>query len=281
MKFGAHAFIWEADWDRASARRVIAGAAKAGLDLVEIPLLRPDAFDARETLALLKANQLTATFSLGLPPQSTLPDHPQLAEGFLKRALDQVAATESKTLTGVLYGTLGELPGRRPEPADYVIIARCLKAVARHAASLGIELGLEPVNRYETYLINTARQAVELIERIGEPNVLVHIDTYHANIEETSQGDAIRTAGARMKYIHLSESHRGTPGTGTVDWDEVFAAMRDVHFDGCLVMESFVDLNPDIARSTCMWRDLVTDRDAMVRDGLAFLRGKAQAFGLL
>lgn len=84
-----------------------------------------------------------------------------------------------------------------------------------------------------------------------------------------------------MKYVHLSESLSGTPGTGTVDWDDVFSGLRDIQFDGCLVMESFVKLDPDIARATCMWRDIVTDRDEMVRDGLKFLRGKAKAYGLL
>jgi D-psicose/D-tagatose/L-ribulose 3-epimerase len=281
MRFGAHAFIWEADWNQDSARRVVASAAKAGLDVVEIPLLRPDQFDPAYYRALLADHGLSGTFSLGLPVEVTLPEHPAAAERFLRGALDKVAAAGGDMLTGVLYGTLGELPGRRPTEADYQAIARCLKPVARYAAGLGIQLGFEPVNRYETYLINTTGQAVALIERIGEPNVFIHLDTYHANIEETSQREAIRTAGKRIRYVHLSESHRGTPGTGTVDWDSVFSGLSEVRFDGCLVMESFVTLNPDIARATCMWRDLVPDRDEMVRTGVQFLRQKAQDYGLL
>jgi D-psicose/D-tagatose/L-ribulose 3-epimerase len=280
MKFGAHAFVWEGEWNSEAARRVIEGAAAAGLDFVEIPLLRLETYNAAETRRMLEANGLYATFSLGLPATASLPEHPEAAEAFLKDVLEKVHQTGSETLTGVIYGTLGELPGRRPQDGDYAAIAGVLKTIAREARSRGIRIGIEPVNRYETFLVNTAAQAVTLLDRIGEDNVFIHLDTYHLNIEETSYGDAIRTAGSRMEYIHLSESHRGTPGTGTVDWDDVFQGLKDIAFPGALTMESFVKLNPDIARATCMWRDIVQDPKALVRDGVAFLRSKAQEYGL-
>jgi D-psicose/D-tagatose/L-ribulose 3-epimerase len=280
MKFGAHAFVWEGEWNSETAQRVIEGAAGAGLDFVEIPLLRPETYDAAETRRMLEANGLYATFSLGLPAQASLPEHPKEAERFLKDVLEKVDKTGSETLTGVIYGTLGELPGRRPTEEDFAVIAGVLKEVAREARIRGMRIGIEPVNRYETFLVNTAAQAVSLLDRIGEENVFVHLDTYHLNIEEESYGDAIRTAGSRMEYIHLSESHRGTPGTGTVDWDDVFQGLKDIAFPGALTMESFVKLNPDIARATCMWRDIVQDPKELVREGVAFLRFKAQEYNL-
>lgn len=280
MRFGAHAFIWEAEWNRAAAQRVIKAAAAAELDFVEIPLLRPQEFDAQETRQLLADHRIGATFSLGLPSSASLPERPQQAEEFLKRSLDKIAETGGDILTGVTYGTLGELPGRPPTKGDYEIVARCLKKVAQYAAQRNMSLGLEPVNRYETYLINIAEQALEVIDMIDEDNVFVHLDTYHLNIEEEGYRQAIVTAGARMKYVHLSESHRGTPGSGTVDWDDVFAGLKEIEFDGALVMESFVKLNPDIQRATCMWRDIVRDPQRLVRDGLAFLRGKVQEHNL-
>lgn len=280
MTFGAHAFVWEAEWNDESARRVMEGAAKADLDFVEIPLLHPESFDGAQTKRMLEEHGLKATFSLGLPADRSLPDNPQGAERFLKEALDKIRETGSDALTGVTYGTLGELTGRPPTEADYQVIAKTLKSVAREAQSLGMRLGLEPVNRYETFLINTAAQAMDILDRIGEDNVFVHLDTYHVNIEEESFGGAIRTAGDKMQYIHLSESHRGTPGTGTVDWDDVFQGLKDINFPGALVMESFVKLNPDIARATCMWRDIVKDPEKLVLDGTKFLRSKAEQFGL-
>ena len=280
MRFGAHTFIWEGDWDNATAGTIIGQARRAGLDLVEVPLLRPQEFDAERTRSLLQENKLAATFSLGLPKESKLPEHPVEAERFLRGAIEQVAAAGGSVLTGVIYGTLGESPQRPPNDDDYRAIAACLKQVARYAATIGIRLGIEPVNRYETYLVNTAAQAVRLLDMIDEANLFIHLDTYHLNIEERGMREPILAAGKRLGYMHLSESHRGTPGSGTVDWDQVFGALRDIDFDGDLVMESFVKLNPDIARATCMWRDVVGDPQALVRDGLAFLRAKVAEYHL-
>ena len=195
-------------------------------------------------------------------------------------AIDAVAEAGGRTLTGVIYGTLGALPGRPPADDDYRTIAEVLSRVATYAEPRGVRLGIEPVNRYETFLINTAAQADELLQRIDSPSVFIHLDTYHLNIEEESYADAIRVAGSRMGYIHLSESHRGTPGTGTVDWDDVFTGLKEIGFTGPLVMESFVRLNPDIARATCMWRTIVKDPEALIRDGVAFLTAKAREYGL-
>ncbi|MCF7944916.1 MAG: sugar phosphate isomerase/epimerase [Spirochaetia bacterium] len=281
MKFGAHAFVWEPEWNLETGKRVIAEAAKTGLDLVEIPLLHPEEFDSRETAEQLRMYGLTASYSMGLPSDRSLPEYPEQAESFLKQSIDVIAAAGGNVLTGVLYGTLGELPGRPPEERDYEILAEVLKSASSYGDEKGIRLGIEPVNRYETFLINTADQAVRLLDRIGSDTMFVHLDTYHLNIEEESFGDAIRYAGDRLGYIHLSESHRGTPGKGTVDWDDVFQGLQDVQFSGSLVMESFVKLNPDIARATCMWRQIVTDPDAMIRDGAAFLKNKAREYHLL
>ena len=280
-RFGAHAFIWRSEWTATAARDVIAAAAAAGLDFVEIPLLRPDAFDAAGTKSLLGERGMGATCSLGLPADASLPDDPAGAERFLRNALEQAAAVGAPALTGVTYGTLGALVGRPPTEADYDVIADTLRRVARHAARLGLELGIEPVNRYETYLVNTAAQGVDLIERIGEPNVFLHLDTYHMNIEERGFDAPIVAAGRHLRYVHLSESDRGTPGQGNVDWNGVFEGLAAIGYDGDLVMESFVALNPDIARATCMWRDVIGDPERLVVDGLAFLRDGARRHGLL
>jgi D-psicose/D-tagatose/L-ribulose 3-epimerase len=280
-RFGAHAFIWRSEWTPTAARAVIEGAAAAGLDFVEIPLLRPAEFDAAATRQLLVANGLEATCSLGLPTDAALPGDPVGAERFLRHAVEVVAAVGSPVLTGVIYGTLGEQVGRPPTEADYVVIAASLRRVARVAADQGVALGIEPCNRYETFLVNTAAQGVDLIERIDEPNVFLHLDTYHMNVEERGFAAPIVAAGRHLRYIHLSESDRGTPGRGNVDWDGVFEGLAAIGYDGDLVMESFVAVNADIARATCMWRDVVEDPDRLVVDGLAFLRDAARRHGVI
>lgn len=281
ITFGAHAFVWEPEWTQAAAARVARAAREAGLDLIEVPLLDPERFDPEALRDILKQFDLAASYSLGLPVDCRLPEYPDRAEAFLRRAIDQVARAGGNLLTGVLYGTLGELTGHRPRPDEYDVIARTLRSVARYAAGKGISLGLEPVNRYETYLVNTVEQALRLMEAIGEPNVFLHIDTYHANIEEEGFLKPIRQAGDRLRYLHLSESHRGTPGTGTVAWDEVFRGLKEIGFQGSLVMESFVAVHPDIARATCIWRDVAPSSAVLIREGLSFLREMARRHGLI
>jgi D-psicose/D-tagatose/L-ribulose 3-epimerase len=279
MRFGAHLFVWTAEVTPEAVAQAARGAAEAGLDFLEIPLLRED-LPLAEVREVLGSHSLGATCSLGLPREARLPDYPEQAKTFLSRALKAAYALGSPVLTGVLYGTLGEAPEGPPGPEALEVVARVLREAAREARILGLSLGLEPVNRYETALVNTARQGLALLEAIGEPNVFLHLDTYHMNIEERGFREPILEAGARLGYIHLSESDRGTPGTGNVRWEEVFAGLAAIGYRGPLVMESFVAVSPEIARATCIWRPVAEDPQRLVREGLAFLRAQAEAVGL-
>lgn len=279
--FGAHAFIWAGEWTREGAERVISGAADAGLDFVEIPLLDPGSIDVEHTRSLLDRYGLGCSCSLGLPLEVHLPSNPEGARRFLDGAVETTAALGSPILTGCLYTHVGTLTGKPPEPAEIELVVRVLKNTARRAAEYGVELGIEAINRYETYLLNLASQAGELLDRIDEPNVFVHLDTYHMNIEEKGFYEPIVSLGSRLGYIHLSESDRGTPGTANVHWDEVFRGLKDIDYGGALAMESFAAVNEALIGATALWRDVVGDPDALVRDGLAFLRAMGREHGVL
>ena len=279
--FGAHAFIWAGEWTPEGAEKVIRGAADAGLDFVEIPLLHPETMDVSGTRDLLDRYGIGCTCSLGLPKAAHLPFAPDAAERFLRTAVDVTAALGSDALSGAIYTHLGTLTRKPPTEDELAAVARVIKGVARYAAQRDVSLGIEAINRYETYLINLASQADAMLDRIDEPNVFVHLDTYHMNIEEKGFYDPIVASGSRMQYIHLSESDRGTPGTGNVHWDEVFRGLEAVGYDGRLVMESFAAVNEDIIGATALWRDVVGDPRALIRDGLTFLRDKAAEHALL
>jgi D-psicose/D-tagatose/L-ribulose 3-epimerase len=279
--FGAHAFIWAGEWTPEGAEKVIRGAAEAGLDFVEIPLLHPESMDVPGTRELLDRCGIGCTCSLGLPRAAHLPFAPERAEAFLQGAVDVTSALGAPALSGAIYTHLGTLTGKPPSEDELADVGRVLKSVARYAAEKDISLGVEAVNRYENYLINLASQATAMVDRIDEPNVFVHLDTYHMNIEEKGFYEPIVATGSRMQYIHLSESDRGTPGTGNVHWDEVFRGLKAIEYDGYLVMESFAAINEDIIGATALWRDVVGDPEALVRDGLAFLRNKAAEHNLL
>ncbi|MEQ8968135.1 MAG: sugar phosphate isomerase/epimerase family protein [Azospirillaceae bacterium] len=278
-RLGAHTFVWAPEWTTETAGRILADAAAAGLGVVEIPLLRPDEIDVAATRELASRHGVGLTCSLGLPPHATLPDHPAEAEAFLSRALEVAAALGSPCLTGVTYSTIGKLTGVPPSEAEYVAIARALRPVADRASALGLRLGMEPCNRYETHLLNLGRQGVELIERIGADNVFVHLDTYHMNIEEKGLAPAIVALGRHLGYLHLSESDRGVPGTGNVDWDGVFAGLAEIGYDGDMVVEAFLHLHPDIARALAVWRPVAPSTSVLIDQGMAFLRGRARAHG--
>lgn len=278
--FGAHAFIWIGDWTTDTGKEAIEAAATTGIDLLEIPLLRPQEYDATLTRKQLNDHGLKAACSLVLPRNAHMPEKPQEARDFLHLALDKVAETGSTFLGGVLYANLGYLTGAAPTQKERGTCAEVLREVADYARQRRITLAFEPVNRYETYLFNTLHDTLGLIDAIGASNVLIHADTYHMNIEEAGFKQAIMEAGNRLGYVHCSESDRGVPGHGNVQWDEVFAGLAEIDYQGPLVLESFAAINPDLAGATCMWRKPSYTSAQLAKEGLAFLRERAAAVGL-
>jgi D-psicose/D-tagatose/L-ribulose 3-epimerase len=279
--FGVHTSMWAGNWDRTSAERAIAAAVHYEMDFIEIPLLDAPAVDAAHTRALLEKHDLSAVCSLGLP-QTVWPSHnPQGAIEYLKVAIDKAADLGAQALSGVTYGGIGERSGVPPTETEYDSVARALGPAAKHAKSRGLLLGIEPVNRYETHLINTGWQAVEMIERVGADNIFVHLDTYHMNIEEKGAANGILDAREHLKYIHLSESDRGAPGAGNIPWDEIFAALAAIGFRGGLAMESFINMLPELALSLSVWRPVAKDEAEVMGTGLPFLRNKARQYKLI
>jgi D-psicose/D-tagatose/L-ribulose 3-epimerase len=224
---------------------------------------------------------MRAVCSLGLPEAVWASRNPDGAVDFLKVALDKCAALGAEALSGVVYGGIGERSGLPPTQSELDNVADAMTRAAKYAKSLGLQFGIEPVNRYETHLLNTGWQAVDLIERIGADNMFVHLDTYHMNIEEKGIGQGIIDAREHLRYIHLSESDRGTPGAGTIAWDEIFSALRAVGFKGGLAMESFINMPPEIAFGLSVWRPVASGEVEVMENGLPFLRNKARQYGLI
>lgn len=279
--FGVHTSMWTMHWDRSGAERTIPSAAAYNMDFIEIALLNPDIVDAEHTRQLLEKHNMRAVCSLGLPEQDWASVNPEGAIDRLKVAMDKTKEMGAEALSGVTYGGIGERTGVSPTQAEYDNIARALEAAAKHAKSLGLAFGIEPVNRYENHLINTGWQAVEMIEKVGADNIFVHLDTYHMNIEEKGAANGILDAREHLRYIHLSESDRGTPGEGTCDWDEIYAALAAIGFKGGLAMESFINMPPEIAYGLAVWRPVADSFEEVMDRGLPFLRNKARQYRLI
>lgn len=279
--FGVHTSMWTMNWDREGAERAVAGAKQYGVDFIEIPMLRPYDIDTDHTRTLLEKNELRAVCSLGLPEECWASVAPDKAIDYLKVAVDKTKALGGEALSGVIYGGIGERSGVPPRQEEYDNIDRALTAVAAYAKKQDLLLGIEPVNRYENHILNTGWQARDMIERIGADNMFIHLDTYHMNIEEKGAGNGILDARDYIKYIHLSESDRGTPGEGTCDWDEIFATLRAIDFKGGLAMESFINMPPEIAYGLSVWRPVADNHDEVMSKGLPFLRNKAEQYHLI
>jgi len=278
--FGVHTSMWAMGWTREAAERAVAAAKGYDVDFIEIALLQP-ATDAPHTRKLLEDNGLQAVCSLGLPEPAWPSVRPEAAVEYLDLAINKTADMGAQALSGVIYGGIGERTGKPPTQAEIDNVARALSAAARTAKSRGIELGIEAVNRYENHIINTAQQAVDLVERIGADNVFVHLDTYHLNIEEKGAAQGILTARDHLKYIHLSESDRGTPGEGNCPWDAIFVALAAIGFRGGLAMESFINLPAEIGAGLSVWRPVAKSEAEVMGKGLPFLRNKAEQYGLV
>lgn len=283
MKLGIHAFAWTNHWSNESLP-LIDRAASLGMEFIEIPLLAIDDVDPPAIRARLKAAGIDAVTSTTLSEgrDITAEDERTRSAGveYLIRCVEATAAMGARQFSGVIYSWHGKRPDDRPEERHWRWSAECLRTVADRAADLGVTVAIEPVNRYETCLVTTCEQARSLVDRIDRPNVKIHLDTYHMNIEEKSWDAPVRLAGDLLCHVHLCENDRGIPGTGLVDWETLFGALGALRYNGHAALESFIDVSDDMRAGTCVWRDLAPSGDQLVRDGWAFLRQLADRHGL-
>ncbi len=274
MRFGVHTSLWQERWDE-DVTPHIERAAALGFDGAEISLFTLRARDVRAVRRRLESLGLAITCSTGLGPDTDISSEDSTVRnaGLAQLRGDILLAAEagSTLLCGVLYAAWGRV---RYEAPMEVVRARSLEGLrqaAETARQAGVTLGLEVLNRYETSVLNTAAEARGLTDAVGRPHVGVHLDTYHMNIEEPDMTAAIRTAGARLVHVHCARGDRGAPGPGPMPWDRMAGALRDVGYDGWLVMECAPRAGTAVAGSYCVWRDLGPP-DRIASEGLAFLR---------
>ena len=263
-KLGLHAFVWTAEWTRDEAARAIAETAALGFDLIEASTMDFASIDVDATRRALEAAGLGVTMSFGLPAEMDISsgDPDRRARG-RRHLLDAVAIARDMGAThvcGILYSAFGKYAV--PATEDGITrSAETIRAVAEAAAPSGITLGMEVVNRYETNMLNTARQGVAFCRRVDMPNVKVHLDCYHMNIEEADVALAIRETGDMLGYFHTGDSHRGYLGSGSIDLGRVFRALAASGYDGPITFESFSSavVGQPLEGILGIWRNLWDD----------------------
>jgi D-psicose/D-tagatose/L-ribulose 3-epimerase len=263
-ELGVHALVWTGGWSEREAALAVAESKRAGYDLIEIPVLDPALVDAPMTRRLLDEYDLKATCSLGLAAATDISSEDRdivaAGEAMLKSALRCAVGFGSPYMGGILYSAFQKYM-HPPTAAGRANAIAVIKRLAREAAQDGVTLGLEVVNRYETNLLNTADQALAFIAEVDEPNVGVHLDTYHMNIEEDDMFGPVRRCGDKLVYVHIGESHRGYLGSGSVDFSTFFKALAEQGYAGTITFESFSSaiVSPTLSNILGVWRNLWTD----------------------
>ena len=280
MKFGVNTFIWSATFDP-SHFGLLPTIKEAGFDGVEIPLLRPKELQAAAIRKALEANHLEANCCTVLVDGlSLISDNPEIrrrTQQHLKEAAKAAAEAGAKIVAGPLYSPVGFLPGRRRTDDEWKWAVEGFQAVGDTLAAYQVTFAIEPLNRFETYFLNTAADAAKLAKEIGHPNIGILFDTFHANIEEKNIAAGYRTVGPYLKHVHTCENDRGIPGTGHVEWKEVFDALRSLNYDGSLTIEGFGFAIKDLSAAASIWRDIERTPESIAFEGVRFLKQQTAA----
>ena len=275
VKIGMNMLLWGAETNR-SHIPVIEGIALAGFDGVEISVVGQAANDLAEIRAAAQSLGLSLTASTFVTPEAN-PISPnfrvrRVAVDYLKARVDEAVLLGSELLVGGLYQAHKVFSGAGPTEREWQWSRECLREVGEYAAQGGVTLALEFLNRFEVYLINTAANAADMCSDIGLKNVGVLYDTHHANIEDPNPEIALPACAEKLVHVHLSESHRGTLGSGQVKWQETFSALNALDYGGWLTIEAFGTCDPAIVGAANIWRNAFDTPEQLYTEGLAFIR---------
>jgi len=249
-----------------------------GFDILEIPIEGTFDLDYNVGAQILKDNGLMGTMCAAMgPDRDLIHEDAKIRENgmnYIRHCIDAARALGITNIVGPIYSAVGRVwqqpPNERIQDLD--LLVKNLGELSAYAADRGVVLCIEPLNRFETSFINLASQAIEVIDRVNSPSCKIMLDTFHMNIEEKSLGDAIRLTGSRLAHFHACENDRGAPGSGNVTWQEVAQALKDIHYDGPVVIESFTSKVKTIARAAAIWRSFESSQDALAENGLHFLK---------
>ncbi len=277
MQFGVNAWVWLSPLTTAEMEKLAPQVKKMGFDLLEVPLEGLDDLDYKAGAQILKDNGLGVSICAAMGPDRDLiiDDAATRDNGmaYIRACVDAAQTLGAKCVAGPLYSAVGRVWQSTADDRarDTDLLVKQLSSLAAYAADHGVTLCVEPLNRFETSFLNLTSQAIEVIDRVDNPACGLLLDTFHMGIEEKGLGDAIRAAGARVKHFHACENDRGAPGSGHVPWDDVAHGLRDIGYDGAVVIESFTSKVKSIARAAAIWRSLAPTQDALAQDGLNFL----------
>ena len=275
MQIGVNTLLWTAGFSEAHLP-LIAKAKALGLDGIELATFDFASFPAAAARRELEAQQMPGILCSALVAGMSLAtDDAALraqSMAFLQAGVRATAEAGLSLFIGPFCSAVGYLPGRRRTDEEWKRCVDGLQELGRYSEGFNVRIAVEPLNRFETFFLNTAADAKRLCEEVAHPNIGVLYDTFHANIEEKNQADAIRLLGKHIFHVHTCENDRGIPGSGPIDWPGVIGALKEIGYDDWLVIESFGPGIKEIAAAACIWRDLAAQPDDIPAIGARNLR---------
>ena len=283
MKYGVNTLVWTTHITSAH-EALFARIREWGFDGVELFLSNEEPADITFVRKLLDSWGLERTTCSILPREANLVSSDAVARArgikLLQRSVERTAELGAQLVCGPLYASLGVMTGRRRTDEEWKWAVEGLQTAARRGEEVGVVLCVEPLNRFETYFLNTVEDAARLVRDCAMRNVRILFDTFHANIEEQHPASALRNVAGELGHVHISENDRGIPGTGHVDWESIVIALKEIGYDGWMTIESFARPDAELAAAAAIWRDLAPSGDELAGRGLAFIKGLSRHLGV-
>lgn len=278
VKLGVSTWVWTSPFNTEEAPALFKKIADLGYDAVEIAVEDPQLIDTDKIRAELEKNGLSVIVCGAFGTSRDLTsDDPELQRNsliYIEECLKIAKELGSAFFAGPMYSAVGKarmIPKEERE-VEWSRAVENLRTVCEIAFSMGLEIALEPLNRFESDLVNNVDDVLQMIEDINHPAAKICLDMFHMNIDERDPGLAIRKAGDKLLHVQVSENYRGTPGSGNASWNEYRNALEAIDYKGVVSIESFTPENKELAGAVCIWRKLAEDQDTFARDGYTFLK---------
>ncbi len=275
MKYGMNLLLWTAGVTEEHFP-LLTSLKEWGYDGVELPMFDFDVNQYRKIGAELKKVGLESTAVTVCPADQNpiSPDAAVRAAGLarLKQAIDCCAAAGATQLCGPIHSALGEFSGKGRTEDEWNRAKEILSQAGDYAKQNNVTLVVEYLNRFECYFLNCAADAAQFCREVGHSHVKTMYDSFHANIEEKSITQAVKACADQLVHVHISENDRSTPGDGGINWDETFRALKNINYDGWLMIEAFGLALPELAAATRIWRRMFPSEEYLAKNGLKFMK---------
>ena len=278
ITYGASTWLWTSPFTTSSIQELFPKISKMGFDVVEIAVEDPSLIDIREVKKGLQRHNLKAIICGAFGPSRDLTNEDVSIHkncfSYIESCLDFCVELGTGFFGGPMYSAVGKARMVSPEQrrAEWELAVKNLRLVCNMAAARGLQIALEPLNRFESDLVNTAEDALRLINDINHPAAQIMLDGFHMNIEERDIKKAIITAGDKLIHIQVSENYRGTPGTGQTRWDAYKKGLEAINYKGTVTIESFTPDNRELAGAVCFWHPMAKSQDGFASEGIRFLK---------